>query len=83
MVRGMMRNIGEDQKEIGDNGKEDKEREKELQKQFGRKKKKLSKKNQKLGNRQKKTKIKWVIQLTPTMNCKILGMRNLEKEIML
>ena len=77
----MIRNIGEDQKEIGDDGKGNKEREKELQKQFGRKKKKSSKKNQKLENIQKKTKMKWITQLTPTMNCKILGMRNLEKEV--
>ena len=77
----MIRNIGEDQKEIGDDGKGNKEREKELQKQFGRKKKKSSKKNQKLENIQKKTKMKWIIQLTPTMNCKILGMRNLEREV--
>ena len=77
----MMRNIGEDQKRIGDNGKGNKEREEELQKQFRKKKKKLSERNQKLENRQKKIEIKWITQLTLTINCKILGIRNLERRV--
>ena len=79
----MMRNIGKNQKGIGDNGKKDKQGKEKLQKQFRKKKKKSSKKNQKLENVQKKMKIKWAIQLTLAMNCKILGMRNLERRVVL
>ena len=71
-----MKNIEQDQRGIKNIGK------KEEQQKQSKKKKKLSKKNQELGNEQKKIKKKWAIFVTYTTSCrKILGTRNLEREI--
>ena len=41
----------------------------------------MSKKNQESRSRQRKITMKWGTFVTPTMSYKILGMRNLEREI--
>ena len=66
MIRGLIKNIGDDQKEIGDVRKE--HRGEGYQKQF--RKKKRNKKWRDQGQKSRMKKIKWATYKIHTMNCK-------------
>ena len=78
MIRGSIRNIGDDWKKIRDVGKEHKEE--EYYKQF--RKKKMNKKWRDQGQNSGMKKMKWATYKTYTINCKVLGIRIFKKGVL-
>ena len=79
MIRGLIRNIGDDQKEIGDIEKEHKRKRHWKQSRNKKRNKKQRDQEQKSGTK----KTKWATYKTHTMNCKVLRTRTPKKGILL